>query len=67
MLEKSETMKRFCSQGGNPQNPFISRYVIRTQPAENTLSTVETAALAISVIENRIDVIETLIFCKAGI
>ncbi|OWF55321.1 DTW domain-containing protein 2 [Mizuhopecten yessoensis] len=40
-------------------NP-VSKYVIRTQPTDSSLSTLESAAVAISILENRPEIIETL-------
>lgn len=60
MLSSSETLRPFYPEEFASEE-IKSRYVIRTQPAENTFSTVETAAIVISVLEQRNDVIGVFI------
>jgi DTW domain-containing protein YfiP len=45
-------------------NTGLSNYVVRTQPSDACLSTVETVAIAIEILENRPDVYEVRQFLK---
>ena len=61
VLTMSDSLKRFYPGDDNTEKELKSHYVIRTQPTENSLSTVETAALCIAILENRKDVVETFL------
>jgi len=62
MLTMTDRLKRYYpSKGEVEEDDFKSRYVIRSQPTESSLSTVETAALCIAILENRKDVVEAFI------
>jgi len=61
VLTMSDSLKRFYPGDDHEEKDMKSRYVIRTQPTENSLSTVETAALCIAILENRKDVMEAFL------
>ena len=61
VLTMTDSLKRFYPGDDQDDKDMKSRYVIRTQPTENSLSTVETAALCIAILENRKDVVETFL------
>ena len=58
MLTKSDSLKQYYSEEGKDVK---SRYVIRSQPTESSLSTVETAALCIAILEKRKDIVEAFL------
>ncbi|XP_052792276.1 tRNA-uridine aminocarboxypropyltransferase 2-like [Mya arenaria] len=43
------------------ETDMTSRYVIRTQPTDTALSTLESVAVALSILENRPELVETLV------
>ena len=51
----------FIQQVSLPSDCGASQYVIRTQPAEGCLSTVESAAAAISIMENNKSIVDQLV------
>lgn len=63
--KRLEFVTQRCTSQVQLSNTGVSSYVIRTQPTNECLSTVETVALAIELLENRPDVYQVrfVAFC----